>query len=99
MLCRNHHRLVDADESVYTVERLRKWKADRARIVKDALRRRRQNTNSVQLMDEIPQSVSALDLEERGKTLHSETRDHITAGFADLKTYISSLSAMNTVAP
>ena len=93
VLCRNHHRRVDADESTYTVEMLRKWKADQARIVKSALRQGRQNTNSVQLMDEIPQSVSDPNLEEREKALHRETRDAIVGKISPEIAKLNSLIA------
>jgi hypothetical protein len=37
LLCPTHHVLVDAQDSTYTVEELRRWKEDQERFVRDAL--------------------------------------------------------------
>ena len=37
LLCPTHHALVDAQDSTYTVEELRRWKEEQERFVRDAL--------------------------------------------------------------
>ncbi|MYC38699.1 MAG: HNH endonuclease [Chloroflexi bacterium] len=49
LLCPNHHELVDARESTYTVEMLRGWKADREAKVREFLAREIQNITFVEL--------------------------------------------------
>ena len=100
VLCRNHHKLVDADESTYTVQKLRLWKAERARSVKRAaLGQGMEDAGPQELTRGAPRSASGLVLkyEEREASLHEETRDvivgQLSSEFARLHSQIANLGA------
>ena len=103
VLCPNHHTIVDADEDTYTVEKLREWKAHRARVVKAAaLEQGKESADSSELMSETPGIVVGQlpDYEERKELLHQETRDviigQLSLEIAKLNSQIANLGAMDT---
>ena len=100
VLCPNHHRIVDADESTYTVEKMREWKAHRARVAKAATSKQgTESIDSSELTEGVPQSASGLVLEQepREASLHRETRDAIvgqlSSEIAKLHSMIADLGA------
>ena len=79
VLCPTHHRIVDTDENTYTVEKMREWKAHRARVVRAAASRQGSESTDSSGLEEAHHSVSGfvLNYEEREASLHRETRDVI----------------------
>ena len=101
VLCPTHHRIVDTDENTYTVEKMREWKAHRARVVRVAASRQGSESTDSSGLEEAHHSVSGfvLNYEEREASLHRETRDvivgQLSSEIAKLHSQIANLGAMD----